>query len=77
MLRELISNTPLEGANREELEKPAFLFGNSILISDESLFEEKCKGLCQIGDVRMFITETARSCSLTYLQNIFVPCQME
>lgn len=32
-LRELICHTPLKGANREELEKPAFLFGDLILVS--------------------------------------------
>lgn len=34
---------PLEGANREKLEKPTFFFGNSILVLEESPFEDKCK----------------------------------
>lgn len=56
MLRKLISDTPLEDANREELEKPVFLFSDSILISEEPLYKDECKGLCQISDMRMFIT---------------------
>lgn len=65
--RELISNTLLEGSNREELEKATFLFDDSILVSKESLFEEECKWLRQVGNVRMFILEIGRSCLLTYL----------
>lgn len=75
-LRELISDVPLEGTNSEELEKPAFLFGDSILVSEESLFEDECKLLHHVGD-RMFILEMERSCSLTYLQGISTPRQME
>lgn len=43
LLREMISDTPLKGANREELEKSAFLFEYSILVLEESIFEDECK----------------------------------
>lgn len=49
----------------EELEKPVFLSSDSIPISEESLFEDECKWFCQIGNIRMFIPEMARRCSLT------------
>lgn len=39
--RELLSYAPFEGANKEELEKPLFLFGNFILVYEESLFEDE------------------------------------
>lgn len=63
-LRELISNALDEGANREEFEMPSFLFGDSILVLEDSLHEDEYKWLCQIGDVRMFIPKMERSCSL-------------
>lgn len=73
----MISDAPLEGIDREELEKSVFLFSDVILVSKELLYEDEYKWLRQIGNIRMFISEIARSCSLTYLQNISVPCQME
>lgn len=74
-LRELISNTPLQGANREEFEKPTFLFGDSVIIIEECLYEEVCKWFHQIDNVRMFIPKITRSYSLTYLHSIPVPQQ--
>lgn len=45
ILRELLSDSSFEGVDREELEKPALLFGNLVLISKVSLFEDECKWL--------------------------------
>lgn len=61
-LKELMSDALFEGANKEEFEKLAFLFSDSILILVESLFEDECKWLRQMGDVKIFIPEMARSC---------------
>lgn len=63
--------------NRENFEKPAFLFGDSILVQEEFLFEVECKWLRQVRDVRMFVLKMARSCLLTYLQSISIPLEIE
>lgn len=39
---ELISDVPLEGVDREELEKLVF-FGDSIPVLEEPLYEDECK----------------------------------
>lgn len=38
--REIMADAPVEAVNREALAKSAFLFGNKVLASDETLFEE-------------------------------------
>lgn len=74
---EFLSDAPLEGMNREELKKFTFLFGDSILISEKSLFKDECKWLHQVGDMKMLVWEMWRSCSLTNLQSISIPHQMK
>lgn len=76
ILRELVTDAPLEGSNLCLLEKPKFLFGDEVTVPDEALYVFEYKWLRKVGGVQTFLPDIARSYSLAYLQKLSVSWSM-
>lgn len=50
-LKELITDTPLEGSNHCLLVKSAFLFRDQVIVADEALYVDECKWFREVESV--------------------------